>query len=193
VSGDLESATTVASFMEGFWGMGSTVSSYSTAKRLEVGAPGGGQGGKRVKGHDAEVDMRRALADRIEDMLGEHLEKVGRLLTEHRRDVLVLAHALETHKTMTGDDVVAVLEGRAGPLVDGTVYRRPEFLREIEAYHKAATTAHARHAAVSLSLPPLPEPELPPESEWQPAQPFAAPAPAPAPAAEQLPESSIGS
>src|SRR5215475_3873237 len=30
VSGDLESATTVASFMEGFWGMGSTVSSYST-------------------------------------------------------------------------------------------------------------------------------------------------------------------
>src|SRR6185295_13248062 len=35
VSGDLESATAVASFMEGFWGMGTTVSSYSTAKRLE--------------------------------------------------------------------------------------------------------------------------------------------------------------
>ena len=43
VSGDLESATTVASFMEGFWGMGTTVSSYSTAKRLEVGSPGGGR------------------------------------------------------------------------------------------------------------------------------------------------------
>ena len=41
VSGDLESATTVASFMEGFWGMGSTVSSYSTAKRLEVGSRAG--------------------------------------------------------------------------------------------------------------------------------------------------------
>ena len=45
VSGDLESATTVASYMEGFWGMGTTVSSYSTAKRLEVGSPGGGRGG----------------------------------------------------------------------------------------------------------------------------------------------------
>ena len=58
VSGDLESATTVASFMEGFWGMGSTVSSYSTARRLEVGAPGGGQAGKRKKGQDTEAEMR---------------------------------------------------------------------------------------------------------------------------------------
>ena len=69
VSGDLESATTVASFMEGFWGMGATVSSYSTAKRLEVGSPGGGQGGRNKKGQDPEADMRRALADRIEDNL----------------------------------------------------------------------------------------------------------------------------
>ena len=50
VSGDLESATTIASLMEGYWGMGSTVSSYSTAKRLEVGSPGGGQGGRNKKG-----------------------------------------------------------------------------------------------------------------------------------------------
>ena len=47
VSGDLESATAVASFMEGYWGMGHTVSSYSTARRLEVGSPGGGRGGPR--------------------------------------------------------------------------------------------------------------------------------------------------
>src|SRR5215203_2068374 len=46
VSGDLESATSVASLMEGYWGMGSTVSSYSTAKKLEVGAPGGRSGKK---------------------------------------------------------------------------------------------------------------------------------------------------
>jgi cell division protease FtsH len=45
VSGDLESATTVASYMEGFWGMGTTVSSYSSARRLEVGSPGGGRPG----------------------------------------------------------------------------------------------------------------------------------------------------
>ena len=70
VSGDLESATTVASFMEGFWGMGTTVSSYSTAKRLEVGSPGGGRGGTLKKGQDPEAQVRHALADRIEDKLG---------------------------------------------------------------------------------------------------------------------------
>ena len=41
VSGDLDSATTVASFMEGYWGMGKTVSSAASARRLEAGTPGG--------------------------------------------------------------------------------------------------------------------------------------------------------
>jgi cell division protease FtsH len=168
VSGDLESATTVASFMEGFWGMGSTVSSYSTAKRLEVGAPGGAQGGKRIKGQDAETQMRSALADRIEENLAQLLDKAADILKEYRRDVITLAHALETHKTLTGDDVVAVLEGKPGPLIDGSVYRRPEFVKEIEAYHKAATTAHKGHSPVQLTLPPSPEPDRPPESVWQP-------------------------
>jgi hypothetical protein len=167
VSGDLESATAVASFMEGYWGMGSTISSYSTAKRLEVGAPGG-QGGKGLKGHDTEADMRKALADRIEENLAHLLQEAGDLLKENRREVLTLAHALETHKTLTGDDVVAVLEGQPGPLVDGSVYRRPELLKEIEAYHKAATTAHKSHSPVQLTLPRLPEPDRPRESVWQP-------------------------
>ena len=81
VSGDLESATTVASFMEGFWGMGSTVSSYSSAKRLEVGSPGGGQGGRNKKGQDPEAEMRRALADRIEDNLNGLLGRVEEIIT----------------------------------------------------------------------------------------------------------------
>src|SRR5205814_5326432 len=114
VSGDLESATTVASFMEGFWGMGSTVSSYSTAKRLEVGAPGGGQGGRNKKGQDPEAELRRALADRIEDTLGNLLQRVEELLTQNRDNVLCLAHALESHKTLSGDDVLAILEHRQG-------------------------------------------------------------------------------
>lgn len=43
VSGDLESATTVAALMEGQWGMGSTVSSYASSRRMDLGAPGGGK------------------------------------------------------------------------------------------------------------------------------------------------------
>jgi hypothetical protein len=166
VSGDLESATSVASYMEGYWGMGSTVSSYSTAKRLDVGAPGGGQGGKRVKGHDTELQVRTALADRIEDNLAELLERTAVMLRENRRDILVLAHALEVNKTLTGDDVVAVLEGQPGPTVDGTPYRDPDFVREIEAYHTAAVNAHHNHSAVRLSLPPVPDRD--PGTEWAP-------------------------
>ncbi len=153
VSGDLESATAVASFMEGFWGMGSTVSSYSTAKRLEVGSPGGGAGGRYKKGVDAEAEARRALADRIEDNLTELLRRVEEIIRNNRGSVLALAHALETHKTLTGEDVIAVIEHGQGPLVDGRPYGAPEFLAELEDYHRAATEAHREHSQVPLSLP----------------------------------------
>jgi hypothetical protein len=153
VSGDLESATTVASFMEGFWGMGATVSSYSTAKRLEVGAPGGGQGGRNKKGQDPEAELRRALADRIEDTLTTMLHRVEDLLRTDRAKVLCLAHALETHKTLSGEDIVAVMEHVAGPLVDGRPYANPGFVDQLEEYHQAAATAHRTHGKVALAMP----------------------------------------
>jgi ATP-dependent Zn protease len=156
VSGDLENATSVASFMEGYWGMGSTVSSYSTARRLEVGAPGGGQGGRKKQGQDTELELRRALADRIEDNLTGLLTRARQILRENRAQVLALAHALETYKTMSGEDVVAVLDGRQGPVVDGRPYADETFLRELEDYHREAMAAHQGHAKVLLHLPELP-------------------------------------
>jgi cell division protease FtsH len=153
VSGDLESATTVASFMEGFWGMGATVSSYSTAKRLEVGAPGGGASGRKKKGQDPEADLRHALADRIEDNLTTLLARVESIIRDGRRQVLSLAHALETHKTLSGDDVVAVIEHTQGTLLDGRPYADPEFQQQLEDYHQAAAAAHRAHGRVPVSLP----------------------------------------
>jgi cell division protease FtsH len=153
VSGDLESATAVASFMEGFWGMGSTVSSYSTAKRLEVGSPGGGQGGRLKKGQDPEAELRRALADRIEDNLTELLRRVEEIIHTNRGQVLCLAHALETHKTLSGEDVVAVIEHGQGVVVDGAPYGDPGFVTELEEYHRAAMLAHRDHSKVTLSMP----------------------------------------
>ncbi len=153
VSGDLESATTVASYMEGFWGMGTTVSSYSTAKRLEVGAPGGGAGGRLKKGVDTEGQARHALADRIENNLKELLERTDEIIRINRNDVLSLAHALETHKTLSGEDVVAVLEHTRGPVVDGTPYGDPAFISELNDYHQSAARAHRDHSQEQLSLP----------------------------------------
>jgi ATP-dependent Zn protease len=152
VSGDLESATAVASFMEGYWGMGHTVSSYSTARRLEVGSPGGGRGGPQ-KGDSTEKALRAALADRIEDQLAALLDRAEDILRQNRTAVLAIAHALETHKTLTGEDVEAVIEGREGLTVDGRVYRDQAFVHQLEEYHAAAAGAHRSHTSVKLALP----------------------------------------
>jgi cell division protease FtsH len=150
VSGDLESATAVAS--------------YSTAKRLEVGSPGGGAGGRYKKGHDAEAEARRALADRIEDNLTELLRRVEDIIGSNRGAVLSLAHALETHKTLTGEDVIAVIEHTQGPLVDGRPYGEPGFSDQLEEYHRAATEAHREHSQVPLTLPPVRVPSPAPQA-----------------------------
>jgi cell division protease FtsH len=169
VSGDLESATAVASFMEGFWGMGTTVSSYSTAKRLEVGSPGGGRGGALKKGQDPEAAARHALADRIEDNLTTLLSRVEQILREDRSQVLTLAHALETYKTLSGEDVVAVLDHTRGPLVDGRVYADESFLDSLNDYHLAAARAHRDHSMDALNMPA----PVPPAASATPVSPWA--------------------
>jgi cell division protease FtsH len=151
VSGDLESATTVASYMEGFWGMGTTVSSYSSARRLEVGSPGGGRPG--ANSENPSMRARNALADRIEDNLSTLLTQVEGILRDNERHILALAHALETHKTLSGEDVTAVFEGGRGPLVDGTPYADDEFIAQLREYHLAAKQAHREHNQPQLPMP----------------------------------------
>jgi ATP-dependent Zn protease len=148
VSGDLDSATTIASLMEGHWGMGSTISSHVSNRRFEVGAPGGGRG----KDQD-DRELRRALSDRIEDNLNQLLERAEQLLKQNKREVLALAHALETYKTLPGDDVVAVINCEAGTIADGRPYADNAFNKQIEAYHEACVIAHREHRAPEIPLP----------------------------------------
>jgi len=147
VSGDLESATTVAALMEGQWGMGSTVSSHASSRRMDLGAPGGG------KKDDSSKEMKRALSDRIEDNLSSLLAKAEIILRDNRRKVLAVAHALEIHKTLSGDDVVAVIEGKIGTIADGRHYLIEENMVAIEAYHDAAVKAHAGHKKPDIEIP----------------------------------------
>ena len=148
VSGDLESATTIASFMEGHWGMGSTISSHASNRRNEVGAPGGNRGKD-----DGTKDLRMALGDRIENNLSTLLVRAEEILKENRFKVLALAHALETHKTISGDDVIAVMNGEKGPLVDGRPYSIQSNLDAIWNYHLAAVVAHQKHERPDLPIP----------------------------------------
>jgi cell division protease FtsH len=153
VSGDLESATAVATMMEGFWGMGETISSYAVARRVI----GGGGGGPRPGGDDGpdatEAGFNQTLGKRIEENLQRLFEEAEQLLSHNRREVLALAHALETYKTLSGEDVAAVVEGSVGPLVDGRIYGTDEFLEEAERYHTLAVTAHDEHSSVPVDMP----------------------------------------
>jgi hypothetical protein len=136
--------------MEGYWGMGTTVSSHLTGKALETGSPGGAK-----RGGNPDADLRRALADRIEDNLASLLIRAEEVLRENRTHVLALAHALESHKTLSGEDVNAVLEHTVGPVVDGRPYADPEFLAELDAYHESAAAAHRDHSRPQLTMPGL--------------------------------------
>jgi cell division protease FtsH len=159
VSGDLEAATTVALYMEGFWGMGTTVSSFSSAQRVQLGAPGGGRPGGGAGGEAPAERARHALSDRIEDNLTGLLAKVEALLRENEPQVLALAHALETYKTLSGEDVTAVFTGERGPLVDGAPYADDQFIARLRDYHLAAKQAHQEHNQPHFQMP-VAEPAL---------------------------------
>jgi cell division protease FtsH len=155
VSGDLDSATTVASYMEGYWGMGQTVSSSQAARRLEGGTPGGTRAAASVGAGADRGSMPgvQKLADRIEENLGALLVKAGALLRENERYVLAVAHALESHKTLSGEDITAVFEGGRGPLVDGDPYADDAFIDRLREYHAAAARAHRDHNQPDMPLP----------------------------------------
>jgi hypothetical protein len=154
VSGDLDSATFTASYMEGYWGMGKTVSSAATGRRLESGTPGGGNRATATAGADGHGPSPFGrLADRIEDTLSVQLQRVEEILRENERHVLALAHALESNKTLSGEDVTAVMEGGRGPLVDGAPYQSDAFIDRLREYHLAAVRAHREHNTPDMPLP----------------------------------------
>ncbi|GAA3539795.1 hypothetical protein GCM10022419_019790 [Nonomuraea rosea] len=181
VSGDLYSATYLTAMMESYWGMGSGVTSLPALQELEI--MGGKAMRKRVPGTGGigitEREPARNQTDMTPDVLGERiefnlvrlLEKTEALLQEHRREVLCLAHALETHKTLNGDDVVAIIRGRTGPLIDGTIYASDDLYQDLEEYHRDAARAHKEHSHIERDLPGRVEDEV----ELQPAA-FGAPA-----------------
>jgi hypothetical protein len=139
--------------MEGYWGMGKTVSSAASARRLEGGTPGGGQRAA-APGTDAHgPNPFGRLADRIEDNLSLLLVKAEEILRDNERYVLAMAHALETHKTLSGEDVTAVFEGGRGPLVNGAPYGDDAFIGRLRDYHLAAKRAHQQHNQPELQIP----------------------------------------
>jgi cell division protease FtsH len=138
VSGDLEQATEVAILMEGFWGMGSTIASHAIIQRAGVGG-----GGPSKKPGDLNKELLTgSIGQRVEDNLNRLLRRTHTLIERERDTIMRLAHALEEHKTLAGEDVIAVIELKQGTRVDGSQYADPEFIAQIEDYHTRMLAAH---------------------------------------------------
>ncbi|MDT3443050.1 MULTISPECIES: AAA family ATPase [unclassified Pseudofrankia] len=142
VGGDLRSATYLVSRSISMAAMGDTISSWLTlANDLPI--------------NPIAVDADRPFGEQVEAKLQALYRRTEDVLAANRHEVLALTHALETHKTITGEDVEAIMEGREGPTVDGRRYHEPEFLDIAEEYHHSALRAHRGANGSELHLPEL--------------------------------------
>ena len=149
VGGDLRNATQLATMMAGYWGMGETFASHAVQRQFGIG------GGQR-KGDDEDPErelLRTGLGDQVETRLADRYDAARALLEANRIEVLAVAHALETHKTITGEDVSAIVDRNVGPFLDGRGYYTGEAIKALEDYH--AAVLELRRIG-GMELPPLP-------------------------------------
>ena len=155
VGGDMRGATTIATQALAYYAMGDTIASRSVSLAALRGSS------------SVETGADRALFDStfgrsVDAKLKELYAKTWTLLEENRSEVLAVGHALEMHKTLTGDDIAAIMEGTRGPSVDGRPYKDPGFRQMLENYHAAVVRAHREHAGVASRIP-VP---IPPSPAW---------------------------
>jgi len=161
VGSDLQNATRIVLENLGFAGMGDTIASHA----ITFGGLRGAQGVET--GEDRNM-YDGSFGQQVEAKLRELYDRTWEVLEEHRSEVLAVAHVLETHKTVTGDDVAATIEGTIGTTVDGRPYKDPAFRQMLENYHTAALRAHKEHGGVATRIP-VPIPPNPAEVELPPA------------------------
>ena len=153
VGGDMRAATGMTSQALAYYAMGDRFASRSVTL-APLGSMSMETGGDRAM-------FDSAFGQSVEDKLTELYERTSTLLEQNRAEVLALAHALETVKTITGDDVEAIIEGAPGPTVDGRPYHDPAFAQMLERYHEAVLRAHKEHAGVESRIPvPVPPPPV---------------------------------
>jgi ATP-dependent Zn protease len=157
VGGDLRSSTAILIQMHGFAGMGENVASMGST----LGIVGRQPSAIIEDGTDRQF-LETAFGRQIDARLHELLDRVAALLADDREHVLAVAHALETHKTITGEDVVAIVEGTMGVLVDGARYHDPVARAELMTYHAAVLRAMKEHGRVAHPLPVVSPPPVPP-------------------------------
>jgi cell division protease FtsH len=133
VGGDLGSATGTARWMEGRSAMGDSFTSFT----------------ELVAGESSKGDFDQRVERRLQKLYGQALS----LVQENELFVLAIAHALEEHKTISGEDIEAIFTGTKGPAVDGAWYHTPEFRFVYDRYHETAVDAHESQGKLDMALP----------------------------------------
>ncbi|EFC82464.1 AAA family ATPase [Parafrankia sp. EUN1f] len=128
VGGDLRTATLLVSGHISASAMGETLASRSVMIESQLG--------------QASIDVDRPFGEQVETKLRELYERTEAVLAANRREVLAMTHALEKYKTVSGEDIEAIMEGVVGPTIDGSSYLDPGFLVLVEDYHRTAALAH---------------------------------------------------
>lgn len=146
VSGDLDSATKIALFMESRWGMGETISSGSVLGDSSIPNP------SKKKNSPSEI-----YTQRVEKRLLSIYKDTEVLLNAEKDAILSVAHALEVHKTITGIDVEAIILKKQGHIVDGSIYNDREFIDVLHTYHNEVLLAHKEHREINMKLPLTPD------------------------------------
>ncbi|MGE3326732.1 MAG: AAA family ATPase [Acidimicrobiia bacterium] len=134
VGGDLRASTLIMSSMLGGAAMGD-----SLVSRWAMGGNGPAGGPKFF--HEIDANLKRLL------------ERASALIAADERWVMAIAHALEQHYTITGEDIEAIFNGGVGPIVDGRWYQTEEFVSAYRAYHAAALRAHQAQGRFDAELP----------------------------------------
>jgi cell division protease FtsH len=91
--------------------------------------------------------------DQIESKLQELYSRTVKLIEENELKVMGIAHALEQHHTINGEDITAIFDGSKGPLVDGAWYQTEEFEFLYRRYHAAAVDAHVNGTKLVAPFP----------------------------------------
>ena len=149
VTGDMRQATRLVLTGMAIQAMGDTIAARSVSVASVTGYS------ERPEDGTDRAIWDTPFGEAVEAKLQELLETVRLVLVDNRRFVFAIAHALETHKTITGDDIDAIFRGIPGPTLDGWMYHTDDFMLSYEAYHLAMLDAHKRQERVTYALPVL--------------------------------------
>ena len=151
VGGDLAASTMMVTAMLNRAGMGDTIASRSGSFD--------GHGPKRMNDSD----------EKVEKYLQVLYQRAVALLKDNEWFVLAIAHALVSRRTITGDDITAIEQGKMGVTLDGAWYHNAINRDALHRFHQTAQEAHnAMLPHALLTLPPLPPVGLlpPPPPSW---------------------------